>query len=99
MSVEESPHTQHTPNVSFKDAPLATPQKEAVAHRKRPQTTWDRRSSLCMKSMFSTKMKNVMTPKVQRVSSNTRTTTVLILIQISIVISQKAMSQKINWKY
>ena len=75
------PHTQQSPNVSFKDAPLATPQKEAVAHRKRPQTTWNRRSSLHMISMFSTEMKNAMTPRVQRVSSNTRTTTVLILIQ------------------
>ena len=75
------PYTQHTPNVSFKDVQLATPQKEAVANRKRPQTTWNRRSSLSMIGTFSTEMKNAMTPRVQRVSSNTRTTTVLILIQ------------------
>ena len=86
MPVNKSPITKHAPNVSFKDAACATPPLEGVAGRKRPQTTWRRRSPLCTittfqetNNLFPKEMKNAMTPRVQKVPIITKITTLLLI--------------------
>ena len=85
VPINKSPVTKHTLNVSFKDTATPTPQ-ERVISRKRPQTTWRRRSPLCTIStfqetnnLFPKEMKNVTTPRVQKVPIITKRTTLLLI--------------------
>ena len=70
----------------FQGCSMCYPAQEGVASRKRPQTTWRRTSPLCTIStlqetnnLFPKEMKNVMTPRVQKVPMIMKRTTVLLI--------------------